>query len=169
MKGIRGVMRVVVVLAVVVLLGAVAVAPAGATAAAPVRPFQATFQLQVVGITPINDFSWYEKQTGLGNATHLGLSTITHDPLLVDISAIGTTGCLTLSGPGTMVAFNGDQLNFTMAGSPCPTADGHIPGTFEYTVTGGTGRFAGATGSGTMDGDFFNGVITEIYTGTLAY
>ena len=89
-----------------------------------------------------------------GNASHLGKYTgvITFD--LATIRFIGvdpTTGfpIATLGSEVTFTAANGDQLSADqqMVG-PFSPVDGNFPAfTFTADVTGGTGRFAGATGS----------------------
>jgi hypothetical protein len=83
--------------------------------------------------------------TGGGIATHLGLFTVTwHFTVLL---ADGTG-----SGPVTFSAANGDQICTTAAGTSGPTA---TPGVFHIvevqTITGGTGRFANAKGTLSVD------------------
>ncbi len=83
--------------------------------------------------------------TGSGNATQLGQFTVTYQVAV---------NLLTVSGPGSIqfVAANGDSLFGQGSGQ---AADTGTPGVFNivetYTVTGGTGRFAGAGGSITLD------------------
>ena len=60
-----------------------------------------------------------------------------------------------MTGTGTAVAANGDELYMTMtgsyyAGTPPPTT---LTMTGTYTITGGTGRFSEATGSGELYGE----------------
>ncbi|MFB3907326.1 MAG: hypothetical protein ACE15D_02885 [Candidatus Eisenbacteria bacterium] len=60
-----------------------------------------------------------------------------------------------IEGDGTVVAANGDELYMTVAGryyvGSLPPTTMTITGT--YTVTGGTGRFSDATGSGQIYGE----------------
>jgi hypothetical protein len=82
---------------------------------------------------------------GTGNATHLGRFTFDYDEL-VDLS----TG----TGVGTYVftAANGDKLNTTWTGLGFPTPDPNVLSIVENaTITGGTGRFANAGGSFTVE------------------
>jgi hypothetical protein len=78
-----------------------------------------------------------------GNATHLGLysSTGTIDPSTFQIS-------------GTITAADGDTLSYVAGFQPGPL--GEIEATFN--ITGGTGRFANASGSASgpvaLDADF---------------
>jgi hypothetical protein len=53
------------------------------------------------------------------------------------------------NGEATITAANGDQLDFTFTGSSVETANG-FDDTIDYTITGGTGRFASATGGGVI-------------------
>jgi len=153
---------------VVLLLAVVAVPGAGAAPAAPVRPFQATFTIHNVSQTFPDPLHILEQQAGSGNATHLGLSGFS-DSQSVDLSTFPTTGCALVTNSGTLTAANGDELFFTQNGTVCLQQDGTLPGHFALTLTGGTGRFQGATGSGTVDGVNANGVITEVWAGTISY
>ena len=81
---------------------------------------------------------------GTGNATHLGRFTLVN-PHDVDLSNM--TGC----GPEVLTAANGDSV--TAFGCGVATLVSGIPPLAvlsiveDYEITGGTGRFAGATGS----------------------
>ena len=82
---------------------------------------------------------------GTGNATQLGRFTFAYDEL-VDL-ATGT-------GVGTYVftAANGDKLRTTWTGLGFPTSDPNVLSIVENaTITGGTGRFAHAGGSFTVE------------------
>ena len=78
---------------------------------------------------------------GTGTATHLGRYTVTYQ-VEVDL--------LTGGGPASFdfVAANGDVLFARGSGQGSPTQDPDVASIVEtLTITGGTGRFAGATGS----------------------
>jgi hypothetical protein len=78
---------------------------------------------------------------GGGNATQLGQFTFDYNEL-VDLS--------TSTGVGTYVftAANGDMLTADWTGTGFPTADPNVISIVENaTITGGTGRFASASGS----------------------
>ena len=107
--------------------------------------------------------------TGAGTASHLGRSTnVNH------ITVSGPANC-----PGgfaninieTLTAANGDTLVLTGDhDQACPTGPEAVHGIGDWTVTGGTGRFAGATGQGTFDGvaDFGQGTFSFQLTGTIS-
>lgn len=84
----------------------------------------------------------YVHGSGTGNGTHLGRFTLTWD-WVVDLPSLSGVGAITFR------AANGDRL-FTRVddGQAYPTED---PSVLRFTrthiITGGTGRFAGASGS----------------------
>jgi hypothetical protein len=80
---------------------------------------------------------------GTGEATHLGRFTLTSEFTV-------TSPPPTASGTAIWTAANGDQIFTTVTGLGVLTFP--ILVTVEtYTITGGTGRFAGASGSITLD------------------
>lgn len=100
--------------------------------------FEATETQQVV--FPIG----YVNATGVGNATHLGLFTYS-------LQAELFIPTLTASASATLIAANGDMIFGEGSGQGTPTGTPGIVSIVEtYTITGGTGRFAGATGNFTV-------------------
>ena len=80
-----------------------------------------------------------------GIATHVGQFSFTYQ-LTVTLSS-GTA-----TGSANLIAANGDSIDTTIAGSVEPTATPHVFSFTETnTITGGTGRFAGAQGSFTVN------------------
>jgi len=81
--------------------------------------------------------------TASGNATHLGLWTtvgslqFTPDP--------NNPGVILATGQGTIIAANGDNLDFVLENSALNVVTGQANGNFRF--TGGTGRFQNATGT----------------------
>jgi hypothetical protein len=116
-----------------------------------------------------------ESEAGGGTATHVGNYTIVNSHCLNP-----STGALT-GGTFVKTAANGDQLFGTYLGTanviqpPTPIAIFGLSGII--TFTGGTGRFAGATGTtsmqGTVRGDFSQTPVptrTELtMVGTISY
>jgi len=119
------------------------------------RPFKAVYDFVGTGAFPIDDTHILFTGALSGHATHLGRFT-GETEYVVDV----TTG--TFETSTTLVAANGDQL--FSSGSAVFTPIGGTPtgsiGWFEF--TGGTGRFARASGSGA-----FIGVITGEGMGSL--
>jgi hypothetical protein len=82
--------------------------------------------------------------SGSGKATHLGKFTVSYHDIV---------NLLALSGSDSLrfVAANGDSLFAEGSGQATPTATPNVDSIVEtFSITGGTGRFAGATGSFTV-------------------
>jgi hypothetical protein len=79
------------------------------------------------------------RNVGTGTATHLGRFTW-YSEFTIDLAA--GTG----SGVATLTAANGDKVFTTLTGSGV-AVEGGFAVVEPHTITGGTGRFAGATGS----------------------
>jgi len=99
--------------------------------------------------------------TGSGNATHLGMFTNTgHVDFTPDASQ---PNIVHPSGGGVFTAANGDKLNFVIINGALDLTTGI--GTGDFAFTGGTGRFANATGR--TAGVIQQNVITGAYVLTL--
>lgn len=82
---------------------------------------------------------------GTGTGTHLGQFSFTQE---VTINLTNFTD----TGSAHWIAANGDTIDTTLAGSAEPSdIPNHLKITEIHTITGGTGRFAGAQGSFTVD------------------
>lgn len=107
---------------------------------------------------------------GQGQAEHLGAIS-EHATIVVDTNpADAKNGCAPETRHTTLTAANGDTLTLYGTGWSCAaTSDAHD----NYTITGGTGRFKGASGSGneynvhTFTGPGV-GVATVTYDGTIS-
>ena len=98
--------------------------------------------------------------TGSGNATQLGRYTLSWE---VEVNLETITG----SGTGHFVAANGDSLYTVGTGQAAPTDEPSVFHVVEsLIITGGTGRFAGA--SGTINTDRIVDLTTGITSGTLS-
>jgi hypothetical protein len=112
-----------------------------------------------------------------GNATQLGLINSSQSQLQdVSCNLSFTTALLTTTIAGQMTGANGDKIYFTgndeinvsnLLTGAGPT--GTITGL--WTITGGTGRFANATGSFTINGpvDFATSTFSGTGAGTITY
>jgi hypothetical protein len=143
-------------------LAAVAVAALGATAAVAGHgvPFKATDTFSSALVGPAGQIVQTVDQ-GSGIATHLGRYTMVASET-VDFGASTVTG-----GEYTLTAANGDTVTGTYSGHIFPGLTGYL---VSGPVTGGTGRFAGATGTITLHGTFdpltFTG--SDVITGTIS-
>jgi len=118
--------------------------------------------------------AWFTSETtvtfdGVGTATYLGSSS--NDGTIVIVGPPDAEGCLPNINTEVLVAANGDELQIEMVDIACPVAP-PLPifhGTGNWTVIGGTGRFAGVSGSGTVDGNgnFVTGTFAFTLTGSL--
>jgi hypothetical protein len=109
--------------------------------------------------------------TAQGIATHLGLATLTKTATIqITFTPCDGGGLLsTFTETETLVAANGDTLILSGSGTAC-AANGHAIGSAELTVTGGTGRFAGASGSLTesLDHNLVTGAELVSLSGTIS-
>ena len=129
-------------LAVLAVLGL-----AGPVAAGEQVPFKGSFAGVAIqsGVPPIVSV----EVDATGNATHLGQFT-----LAIPHSVIFTpTFPRTSSGFYNFVAANGDTLSASFTGlvNPIPGVPGVLAAVESANITGGTGRFAGATGHFTVE------------------
>ena len=83
----------------------------------------------------------HQIDTGTCHLTHMGLTEFYGEQ---DINVVNGTQ----SGWRTLTAANGDKLYLTHVGTSAPAGPGLISFVAQFTIVGGTGRFAGATGSG---------------------
>jgi hypothetical protein len=134
-----------------------AAAPAAAAKAAEKKvPFKG--RLEGIGtITPLTPPLASVLIEANGNATQLGGFTV-QVPHIVNQTA------MTGSGSYQFIAANGDTLTATFNGQATPTSPGVLSILETATITGGTGRFAGATGSFTATRVF--NLATSVTTGS---
>ena len=145
-------------LAILAVVGLAGPVPAGE----PV-PFKGSLEGDVT-ITPLTPPFVHADVEATGNATHLGAFTldVPHKVNRADRTAVGTY---------EFTAANGDMLFADFTGQATLTA---IPGVLYIeetaTITGGTGRFAGATGSFTAERwfDTIAGKTTGSFEGTIS-
>lgn len=113
---------------------------------------------------------------GSGEATHLGATT--NMGVLAPMQFVPVPDCaLGVGIPHThletLTAANGDQLLLEMIDLACPVDQTFMRfhGTGNWTVVGGSGRFADASGSGTAvgEGDFIKGEYEFSLDGEIAY
>jgi hypothetical protein len=129
----------------------------GVSAVAAETPFKGTVSAVETGQTnfPIRTIT----REGTGTATYLGRYT---ERLTATIDVRILHGM----GSGTFTAANGDTLFVTSDGQATLTGPGMLSIVENYTITGGTGRFADATGSFTLHSTLDQ--TTGVSSGTLS-
>ena len=103
--------------------------------------------------------------SGSGNATHMGRFTVTWE---FTVNLVTTEGI----GSAHFIAANGDSVFTESTATAGPTETPGISRVVEtHTITGGTGRFAGATGSFTLERlvSIVTGVTSGSFNGTIAF
>ena len=149
-------------------------APASAIGGAAVSEAKGGSELPFKGrlegaatITPVPPFppsSLSVSIEGTGNATHLGRFT-------VENTHVVNTADRTATGTYEFAAANRDTLTASFAGQASLTATPGVLSIVETaTITGGTGRFASATGSFTVERLFnqVTGLTTGSFEGTIS-
>jgi hypothetical protein len=112
---------------------------AGPAAAAKGVPFHGT--IQGIEIAEVQFPKLFVDGSGSGNATHLGCFTLAYE---VEVDFLTRT----TFGSYVFTAANGDNVFTDIIGFGTPTENPDVHSIVEvHTITGGTGRFAGATGS----------------------
>jgi len=151
------------IMAVALVLAVAAPAIAGNGSAGAALPFQATFTTLQTGMDrsgedpgagrcdplAVDPAAWFSTFEGHGNSTHLGRYSEhnTHCSY-----ATGPTAGYFDEGLSTITAANGDTLTLSYGGTwVLDPAAGTSTVTEDWTITGGTGRFLHASGSGTLD------------------
>lgn len=103
-------------------------------------PMKGSVDVEVTYLPDFPNQKVYIQGDGTGNATHLGKFTVHYDIVLNLQTQTGT-------GTATFVAANGDQLFTNNSATVSPTGNPNENRLDEtYVVTGGTGRFEGASG-----------------------
>ncbi len=127
-------------------------------------PLKGTLEGQIISATPLDASHLGLSVVVSGQATHLGRFT-------GQVQVIQNVADGTFIGTFTWTAANGDTIFGTFFGQLVPT---QTPGLFYNitysTITGGTGRFAGATGSMIEAGyvDQSTGVFVHPFEGTIS-
>jgi hypothetical protein len=138
------------------------------TVSAQSVPLVGSSSNQAISAVPIDPEHLFVTTIGSGRATHLGKFTLLspHIAGLVDFLVLGDL---------IFTAANGDELQTTLDGNLQPFVDetGHVYliGDVPGTITGGSGRFANATGTFTFSVVFDTATLssTAEIRGTISY
>jgi hypothetical protein len=136
---------------------AVSLASVAVSAVAAETPFKGTVNAVETGQTVFP--TRFLDREGTGNATYLGKYT-EHVVMVINLPT------LTSTGTATFTAANGDTLSASIVGQATRTGPTALSIVEVYTITGGTGRFADATGSFTLRSTLDQ--TTGVSTGTLS-
>ena len=129
---------------------------AGSAATEKELPFRGS--IQGVEIAAVQFPLLFVDGSGSGIATHLGRFMLTYE-LEVDLLTHETFGS------SVFTAANGDSLSTDITGLGAPTENPDVASVVEvHTITGGTGRFAGATG--TFIRTYFLDLVTGFTSGS---
>jgi hypothetical protein len=141
---------------------AVSLASVAVSAAAAERPFKGTVNAVETG-TIVGPTRFLVRDGG-GTATHLGKYT-EHITMQINLPTRHSMGA------ATFTAANGDTLTATVDGQATPASPGVLSIVEVYTVTGGTGRFADATGTFTMESTVnqATGLSSGTFSGAIDY
>ena len=127
---------------IVVLLAILTAGTTLAATASAKEPLPFKGSIEALEAYQVNGPTMLVTATGSGEATHLGRYTVSYE-VEVDLPTGTGTGL-----SARYVAANGDSLFAEGSGQATPTDNPSVFVVVEtYTITGGTGRFAGATGS----------------------
>jgi hypothetical protein len=151
-------MKTRIYLALVVIF--VTLVPVGPAAAQKELPFHGTIQGVETGVVTTFPILSVDG-SGTGIATHLGRFTMTW---------VATVNILSGSGSGSFhfIAANGDSIFTEGTGQADLTAPaGPLPIEETLTITGGTGRFEGATGGFTLNRLLESGFTSGSFDGTI--
>jgi hypothetical protein len=125
-------------------------------------PFKGSFQ--AVETSEVQFPTVFVEASGLGHATKLGRFTMNYESVI-------NLPTLTGIGSAHFIAANGDSLVTEVHGVASPTEDPDFLFIVEaHTITGGTGRFACATGSFTLERllDTVTGATSGSFEGTIS-
>jgi hypothetical protein len=103
-------------------------------------PFRGTWEGSTVSAELVGPNVVFVVSAGSGNATQLGR----FEMVTPHLSYLDT---FVVEGTQVFTAANGDTLAATIDGQLALNSEGNLEGTLAGVITGGTGRFEGATGS----------------------
>jgi hypothetical protein len=131
-----------VLMSLLVALAVIAPVPATAKRGGTDRPLQGSGSATAL----VDVATGVSSNQGTARLSHLGKTTFSLDFL---VTLIGPPTNL-IEGTGTFVAANGDALFVSFTGTSELSPSGASDETLAFTITGGTGRFADASGTFTV-------------------
>jgi hypothetical protein len=133
-------------------------------AARPPVPIRGTCELAYEPAQPVGPGVVRQIDVGTCHISHLGKSTLVSDKIINFIAGTQTADL-------AITAANGDMLYASGNGTNSMVAPGQVAFRVELTITGGTGRFSGATGTVVGEGtaDLANAQSKLAMAGTIRY
>lgn len=128
-------------------------------AADPMVPFRGEYTTSLE-FGPFGPDSFILNITAEGTATHLGRNTW--------FAASEVTYAGQQTAAGSFLSASGDELSWEGGGVVSTLEDGTRVFSGEWTVTGGTGRFDGATGGGSYEGSAMETAGQIAFTGEVS-
>jgi hypothetical protein len=128
------------------------------------RPWHVDLSAQYTNSRLEDDNRTYTEAVGSGYASYIGAIRVVG----LSYASPPENGTVVIDGTGIMTGANGDQIFVSFDGAVLDVATGE--GTGVYVVTGGRGRFEGATGHASLSFSFLapNG-FALVADGTLCY
>jgi hypothetical protein len=152
----------------VIGLAALLAAATGSSSAQETRPLRST----CVAV-PADPLSPVVHATGTCQTTHLGRDRFEGTHMVIPLGFPDADGWLPIAvvgGAGTHVAANGDELRSAYEGTGrASLLTGRIEFELHGRYTGGTGRFAGASGSTDISGVVEDGIARFTEEGSITY
>jgi hypothetical protein len=112
--------------------------------------------------------------TATGQLEHLGRTMLAASSTNTGPTSASCKGGFTASEQDTFTAANGDKVSSSTHDVICPASQTTFHLTGSWTITGGTGRFDHASGTGSVDGtaaitSMTGGTFSFTVTGTITY
>lgn len=128
-------------------------------------PFKASFETVLTAIAPPPNM--VQRVTGTGIASHMGASTFE----AISNVTVAFPPPFAVYGTRTITAANGDKIYTSFTGTSTPVVEGKNGADLQETITGGTGRFANASGTITTAArnDFSTSSFRAEMEGTIQY
>ncbi len=152
-----------------IALVAVLISVPGQASAASLVPFRATIAETFTAAPCSAVPSLCVSAVGTGEATHLG-KTRESASVVINLASNPAPGCTAEIRETIFNAANGDQLTLHATGQGCDTSPTTTAAVDSFVVTGGTGRFNGATSIGTINVtvDRASGTAVTTFNGVLS-
>ena len=156
--------RLVVTLLLIATLGLVS---AQHTLAAEQVPFRGSFTTDHAMAAPCGPMTLCIVLSGTGEATHLGWTEFLKNSRSTRTTEACPGGAINTYTAAITLTADGDTITMSGSGTVCE-GPGLVQASGTYTVTGGTGRFSGASGTITERFERLGAIVYVTLTGTIS-